>query len=26
MPWVINDNDGVDDSSGKTLFWSLGKL
>ena len=24
--WVITDNDGVDDSSGETLFWNLGKL
>ncbi|MBK4217495.1 esterase-like activity of phytase family protein [Paracoccus caeni] len=24
--WVVTDNDGVDDSSGETLFWSLGKL
>ncbi|MFZ7090874.1 esterase-like activity of phytase family protein [Primorskyibacter sp. 2E233] len=24
--WVSTDNDGVDDSSGETFFWSLGKL
>ncbi|HEY0276525.1 MAG TPA: esterase-like activity of phytase family protein, partial [Paenirhodobacter sp.] len=24
--WVVTDNDGVDDSSGETLFWNLGKL
>ena len=24
--WVVTDNDGVDDSSGETLFWSAGKL
>ncbi|KFC66353.1 Alkaline phosphatase [Devosia sp. LC5] len=24
--YVITDNDGVDDSSGETLFWSIGKL
>lgn len=24
--WVVTDNDGIDDSSGETLFWSLGKL
>ncbi|MCT8330273.1 esterase-like activity of phytase family protein [Acidimangrovimonas sediminis] len=24
--WVVTDNDGVDDSSGETLFWSIGKL
>lgn len=24
--WVVTDNDGVDDSSGETLFWSLGKI
>ncbi len=24
--WAITDNDGVDDSSGETLFWKLGKL
>ncbi|WP_240705193.1 esterase-like activity of phytase family protein [Pacificoceanicola onchidii] len=24
--WVSTDNDGVDDSSGETLFWSIGKL
>lgn len=22
--WVVTDNDGVDDSSGETLFWSIG--
>ncbi len=24
--FVITDNDGVDDSSGETLFWSIGKI
>lgn len=24
--FVVTDNDGVDDSSGETFFWSLGKL
>ncbi|MCB5409142.1 esterase-like activity of phytase family protein [Pseudogemmobacter faecipullorum] len=24
--WIITDNDGVDDSSGETLFWNAGKL
>ena len=24
--FVITDNDGVDDSSGETFFWSVGKL
>lgn len=24
--WVVTDNDGVDDSSGETLFWNAGKL
>ncbi len=24
--WVMTDNDGVDDSSGETMFWSFGKL
>jgi hypothetical protein len=24
--WVVTDNDGVDDSSGETLFWTIGKL
>ena len=24
--WVATDNDGVDDSSGETMFWSIGKL
>ena len=24
--FVITDNDGVDDSSGVTLFWSIGAL
>ena len=24
--WVVTDNDGVDDSSGETLFWSIGGL
>lgn len=24
--WAITDNDGVDDSSGETLFWNLGRL
>jgi len=24
--WLITDNDGVDDSSGETLFWSIGAV
>ena len=24
--WVVTDNDGVDDSSGETLFWSVGRM
>ncbi|WP_128255167.1 esterase-like activity of phytase family protein [Falsirhodobacter deserti] len=24
--WVVTDNDGVDDSSGETLFWSVGQM
>ncbi|WP_410216643.1 esterase-like activity of phytase family protein [Paracoccus sp. (in: a-proteobacteria)] len=24
--WLVTDNDGVDDSSGETLFWSVGAL
>lgn len=24
--WIVTDNDGVDDSSGETLFWNIGKL
>ncbi|WP_246032904.1 esterase-like activity of phytase family protein [Falsirhodobacter xinxiangensis] len=24
--WVVTDNDGVDDSSGETLFWSIGQM
>ncbi len=24
--WVSTDNDGVDDSSGETFFWSIGKM
>ncbi len=24
--WVVTDNDGVDDHSGETMFWSIGKL
>lgn len=24
--WVVTDNDGVDDSSGETLFWSIGSV
>ena len=24
--YVVTDNDGVDDSNGETLFWSIGKL
>ncbi|WP_405401279.1 esterase-like activity of phytase family protein [Paracoccus sp. Ld10] len=24
--WVVTDNDGVDDSSGETLFWSTGDM
>ena len=24
--WIITDNDGVDDSSGETLFWNAGKF
>ena len=26
MGWVVTDNDGVDDSSGETLFWSVGAV
>ncbi len=26
MGWVVTDNDGVDDSSGETLFWSIGAV
>ena len=26
MGWVVTDNDGVDDSSGETLFWSIGAM
>ena len=26
MGWAITDNDGVDDSSGETLFWSIGAV
>jgi len=21
--WIVTDNDGVDDSSGETMFWSV---
>jgi hypothetical protein len=24
--FVVSDNDGVDDSSGETMFWSIGAL
>ncbi|MCF1707801.1 esterase-like activity of phytase family protein [Tabrizicola sp. J26] len=24
--WLVTDNDGVDDSSGETLFWTVGKI
>ena len=24
--WVVTDNDGVDDSSGETMFFSIGKI
>ena len=24
--WLVTDNDGTDDSSGETLFWSIGAL
>ncbi|SEN99433.1 Uncharacterized conserved protein [Gemmobacter aquatilis] len=24
--WVVTDNDGTDDSSGETLFWSIGAV
>jgi len=24
--WVVTDNDGVADSSGETLFWSIGRM
>lgn len=24
--WVVTDNDGVDDSSGETMFWSIGTV
>lgn len=24
--WVVTDNDGLDDSSGETLFWSVGPV
>ena len=24
--YVVTDNDGVDDSSGETLFWSIGSM
>lgn len=24
--WIVTDNDGVDDSSGETLFWNVGQL
>lgn len=24
--WVVTDNDGVDDASGETFFWSIGKV
>jgi hypothetical protein len=24
--WLVTDNDGVDDSSGETLFWSIGEV
>jgi len=24
--YVVTDNDGVSDSSGETLFWSIGRM
>jgi hypothetical protein len=24
--WVVTDNDGVQDASGETLFWSVGRI
>ncbi len=24
--WLVTDNDGVDDSSGETMFWSIGPM
>lgn len=24
--WVVTDNDGVNDASGETLFWSIGTM
>jgi hypothetical protein len=24
--WISTDNDGVDDSSGDTFFWTIGQL
>ena len=24
--YVVTDNDGVDDSSGETMFWAIGSL
>ena len=24
--WVVTDNDGTDDSSGETFFWSVGQV
>ncbi|WP_126974866.1 esterase-like activity of phytase family protein [Frigidibacter oleivorans] len=24
--WVVTDNDGIDDHSGETLFWSIGNM
>ncbi|GAB1364930.1 esterase-like activity of phytase family protein [Rhodobacter sp.] len=24
--WVVTDNDGIDDSSGETLFWTIGTV
>ncbi|WP_029030018.1 esterase-like activity of phytase family protein [Salinarimonas rosea] len=24
--WAVTDNDGVDDSSGETFFWSIGRM
>ena len=24
--WISTDNDGVDDSSGETFFWSVGQF
>jgi regulator of RNase E activity RraB len=26
LGWIVTDNDGVDDSSGETLFWSIGAV